>query len=204
MQRIRDAWERFLLYVPLTVMAVLALGTYWLVHSTAEVSDPVVLAPVRHEPDYFMRGFSVRNFDASGLMRTEVSGEEVRHYPDTQWLEIDSIRVRSFDAQGHLTTAAATRGLAKEDASEVQLLGHAMVLREAADALTANPAPRMEYHGEYLHAFITAEKIQSNQPVELIRGMDRFTADSMNYDNAQQVLQLEGRVRGTLAPQSHP
>lgn len=42
--------------------------------------------------------------------------------------------------------------------------------------------------------------MRSNRPVQLTRGNDRFTADTMEYDNLDQVLQLNGRVRGVLMP----
>jgi lipopolysaccharide export system protein LptC len=199
-QIIRDAWDRFLLYVPLTVMGVLALGTYWLVHTTVVVHDPVAMRSPTHEPDYFIRGFSVRTFDAAGRLRTEVLGQEARHYPDTGMLEVDSIHVRSFDMRGHLTTATAERGLTDEGTTEVQLLGKASVVREAFSDEQAVPAPRIEYRGEFLHAFIKSERIKSHRPVELLRGKDRFTADSLDFDNVDRVLQLTGRVRGTLFP----
>lgn len=198
----RELWDRFLLYLPLTVMGVLALGTYWLVHTTPAINSPVVPSVVRHEPDYFMRGFSLRTFDASGRMRTEVTGDEARHYPDTRWLEIDGIRLRSFDEQGRLTTASALKGLTNENTTEVQLLGNAIIVREAAAGSNAQPTPRMEYRGEFLHAFTKTEKIRSHKPVELIRGRDRFSADAMEFDNVEQVLQMNGRVRGTLVPHS--
>lgn len=201
MNLLRDLWDRFLLYLPLTVMAVLALGSYWLIKSTPVIQGPTAPATVRHEPDYFMRGFSLRSFDASGRLRTEILGDEGRHYPDTQWLEVDRIRLRSYDAQGHLTTATALRGLTNENNTEVQLLGNAVIVREAvSDA--ASPAPRLEYRGEFLHAFTVTEKIRSHKPVELIRGNDRFTADAMEFDNVEQVLQMTGRVRGTLVPEA--
>jgi lipopolysaccharide export system protein LptC len=60
----------------------------------------------------------------------------------------------------------------------------------------------MEYRGEFLHAFLTTEKVKSHKPVELLRGQDRFTADSLDFDNVDQILQLQGRVRGTLVPDS--
>ncbi len=44
-------------------------------------------------------------------------------------------------------------------------------------------------------------RVRPNKPVELLRGSDRFTADSMDFDNVDQVLQLQGRVRGTLVPE---
>jgi lipopolysaccharide export system protein LptC len=58
----------------------------------------------------------------------------------------------------------------------------------------------MEFRGEFLHAFTQTERVRSNQPVTLIRGDDHFTADAMEYDNVEQVLQMRGRVRGILMP----
>lgn len=190
-----------MLYLPVLVMGVLALGTYWLVRSTPVV-EPNVPERVRgHEPDYFMHGFSVKSFDPAGKLRSEVMGDVARHYPDTQWLEIDAIRIRSFDAEGRLTTASANRGLTNEDGSEVQLIGNAIVVREAITASKGKPEQvRTEYRGEFLHAFMDTEQVKSNKPVELRRGKDVFTADAMDYDNVKQVILLRGRVRGTLTP----
>jgi len=129
---VSEAWDRFLLYLPLACMAVLALGSYWVVRSTPPVQSAAPERVRRHDPDYFMDGFSVKTFDANGHMRSEVMGDKVRHYPDTQWLDIDGIHIRSFDAKGNLTTASADRGLTNEDGSEVQLLGHALVVRGLA------------------------------------------------------------------------
>ncbi|PQA79393.1 LPS export ABC transporter periplasmic protein LptC [Rhodoferax sp. TS-BS-61-7] len=197
-----EAWERFLLYLPLMVMGTLALGTYWLVRSTP-VPEVAQAERVRgHEPDYFMHGFSIKTYDATGRMRSEVQGDVARHYPDTKWIEIDSIRIRSFDAQGRLTTASALRGLTNDSGSEVQLMGKAVVVREADNTAAGKATPRMEYRGEFLHAFMDTEMVKSHQPVELTRGKDRFTADAMEFDNVDQVMQLRGRVRGTLVPES--
>lgn len=206
MALLREAWERSMLYLPIACMGVLALGTYWLVQSTPEAEPSAPVSAQRHSPDYFMDAFSVRSFDAEGRLRSEVSGHSARHYPDTQWLEIDSIRIRSFDAQGRLTTASAERGLTNENGSEVQLMGTARVVREANPAQPGQAAqaatPRMEYRGEFLHAFLQTERVTSHLPVELLRGNDRFTADRLEFDNVAQTLSLQGRVRGTLVPQS--
>jgi lipopolysaccharide export system protein LptC len=197
---VREAWDRFLLYLPLACMAVLALGSYWMVRSEPPAAVSSAPRAQTHQPDYFMDGFAVKTFDAGGRMRSEVMGDKVRHYPDTQWMEIDSIRIRSFDDKGHLTTATADRGLANEDGSEVQLMGHALVVRESAVDKNGKPSPPMQYRSEFLHACMDTERFRSNKPVELQRGSDRFTADSMDFDNAEQLLQLSGRVHGTLVP----
>lgn len=119
MQLIKEAWDRFLLYLPLAFMGLLALGSYWLVRVTPAPTASDIQRPLRHDPDYFLEGFTLKTFDASGRIRTEVFGAKARHYPDTQWLEIDGIRIRSFDDKGRLTTARADRGMTNEDTSQI-------------------------------------------------------------------------------------
>ena len=196
----RTAWERLSLYLPVILMGVLALSTYWLVRSTPLQMAPTQDAPARHEPDYFMRKFSVKSFDRAGRLTNEVTGADARHFPDTDTLEIDSVLIRSFNEEGHPTVATANRALTNGDASEVQLFGKALIVREALLDRTGKQLPRIEYRGEYLHAFMDTERVSSNQPVELRRGSDVFFADTMEFDNVQQVMNLRGRVKGTLAP----
>ncbi len=197
---VREAWERFWLYFPLVFMGALALGTYWLVRSTPVTSEPTIVMPARHEPDYFMRDFSMRTFDEAGRLRTEVSGVDAKHYPDTLLLEIENVRIRSYDPYGRLTTAVADRALTNEDASEVQLIGNAQVVREADTRPEARTPQSLEYRGEFLHAYLLTERVVSHKPVEWRRGKDRFAADQMDYDHVEQTVQLRGRVRGTFMP----
>ena len=201
---LRPAWERVSLYLPVILMGVLALATYWMVRSTPLMLPPGQEVPVRHEPDYFMHKFSVKTFDGAGRLKSEVLGADARHFPDTDTLEIDQVRIRSFNEEGRLTTATAKRALTNGDASEVQLFGDARVVREPLLDQAGKPQPRVEFRSEFLHAFMNTERIQSNQPVQLIRGNDQFTADSMSYDNQDRVMQLQGRVRGTLVPAPRP
>ena len=75
-----------------------------------------------------------------------------------------------------------------------------MVTREALSLPGEKIQPRLEFRGEFLHAWTQTERVSSNQPVTLTRGNDRFTANSMDYDNLEQVLELRGRVQGTMVP----
>jgi lipopolysaccharide export system protein LptC len=196
----RKLAERLSLYLPVLLMGVLALGTYWLVRITPQISPAAPPGPVRHDPDYRMQQFSVRSFDGEGKLKSEVLGTDARHFPDTDMLEIDSVRIRSFDASGLLTTATARRALVNGDSSELQLFGDARVLREPGPDRAGQRQPRLEFRGEYLQAFLKTERVLSSQPVQLQRGDDQFTADSLEADNQSQVIQLTGRVRGTLRP----
>ena len=198
---VRQGWEQFSLYLPVVLMGLLALGTWWLVRNAPMPLLPAIERQQGNQPDYFMKSFSVKSFDASGRLQSEVQGEEARHYPDSDTLEIDKARMRSVTPQGRLTVATADRALTNADGSEVQLFGNAIVTREPLPAKPGALAqPRMEFRGEFLHAFTNTERVRSDQPVTLTRGNDRFTADGMDYDNLDQVLQLRGRVRGMILP----
>lgn len=195
---LRAAWARLSLYLPVVLMGILALSTYWLVRSTPVFVPAQAPGPARHEPDYAMYKFSVRTFDDSGRLKTEVLGTQARHYPDTDTLEIDSVRTRSFDLAGRLTTANAERALANGDVSEIQLFGSARVVRTSAVDATGKVLPELAYQGEFLHVYMQSERVKSHLPVLLSFGSDRFTADTMEYDNVERVIALKGRVRGTL------
>jgi len=197
---LRRAWDRLSLYLPVLLMGLLALGTWWLVRNAPQVQGPQPAGAERHEPDYFMKEFSVKGFDASGRLQSEVLGEVARHYPDTDTLEIDAVRLRSLGLNGRLVRATADRALSNADGSEVQLHGNAVVVREMPRAPNGATLPQLEFRGEFLHAWPKLERVRSDRPVTLTRGKDRFTADSMEYDNLEQVLQLRGRVRGVLFP----
>jgi len=191
---LRGAWDRLSVYLPIMLMGLIALGTYWLARNTPALGVVEAPAPPTHDPDTVMRGFSVKTFDPTGRFRSEVHGTEARHFPDTDTLEIDQPRIRSFSEGGDQTVATARRALSNADGSEVQLFGDAVVTRTAAP-----PQPVLEFRGDFLHAFMNTERIVSDKPVELRRGADRFTADSLAYDNVDRVLLLNGRVRGTIA-----
>lgn len=197
---LRQGWEKFSLYLPIILMGMLALGTWWLVRNAPAPVAAAAASANPHQPDYFMKLFSVKSFDATGRMQSEIKGEMGRHYPDTDTLEVDKVHMRSVTPQGLVTLATADRALSNADGSEVQLFGNAVVTREAIPGGAGTAQPRLEFRGEFLHAFTQTERVRSDQPVVLIRGNDRFTADAMEYDHLDQVLQLRGRVRGVLMP----
>lgn len=197
---LRQVLDRLTLYLPVFLMGVLAMATYWLVRSTPVGPPPKAAVAKSHLPDYFMRNFAVKSFDAQGKLKSEVSGGEARHFADTGLVEIDQARIRSFDARGSLTIATARQAITNEEASEVQLIGSAQVVRAAAVDAKGQTQPTLRFAGEYLHAFMNTERVLSDKPVQLTRGLDSFTAESMDFDNRQRVLVLKGRVRGTLVP----
>jgi lipopolysaccharide export system protein LptC len=204
--RVRRAWDHLSVYLPLVLMGLMAMTTYWLVRNTPAIGDAELEAAPRHVPDYFMREFSVKVFGDDGKLKSEMVGIEGRHFPDTDTLEIDQPRIRILGAEGSVTTAVATRGLINADGSEAQLFDKAVVVRQASTNAQGVVTPRSELQSDFLHLFANTEQVRSHLPVVLVRGAgDRFMSqEGLDYDNLDQVMQLKGRVRGTLLPPKDP
>lgn len=200
--RVRRVFDRLAVYLPLLLMGLMAMSTYWLVRNTPSMVEAEQKAPLRHEPDYFMRDFSVKVFAEDGRLKSEMVGIEGRHYPDTETLEVDQPRIRVLGAEGRVTTAVAERGLINADGSQAQLFGKAVVVREANTNAQGVVTPRSELQSDFLHFFADTEQVRSHLPVQLVRGAgDRFTSqEGITYDNLDRVMELKGRVRGTLLP----
>ncbi len=198
LNRFSRVLDRVSIYLPVILMGLLALGTYWLLRSTPMPGLPQPDKPVVHDTDYFMRKFSLKTFGPDGRLRTELQGQEIRHFPDTDTLEIDQVYLRSYDDEGRLTIATGDRGLSNGDGSEVQLIGNAVVVREATVGPDGKVDPKMELRSDFLYAIMNTEHIKTHKPVRIQRGDDHFTGDSMDYDNINRLMLLQGRVTGVL------
>ena len=186
-------------YLPLLMMAALALGTWWLVRTAPTVETPREAVAPRHEPDYEMTNFVVQRFAKDGTLRTQIEGDRLRHFPDTDTLEIEHARLRAVDKDGVVTLASANKALANGDGSEVQLLGDARVVRPAHGR-----EEEVEVRGEFLHAFRNVEQVRSHLPVTVTQGESVVHADGMEYDNLARVIDLHGRTRATFVSPRRP
>jgi lipopolysaccharide export system protein LptC len=177
-------------YLPLILMALLALATWWLVRNTPRPDEPREAAPLRHEPDYTMQDVTLQRFAADGALRVQVQGAQMRHYPDTDTLEIDNATIRATGADGSVTVASARRAVSNGDATQVQLQGGARVLREATAVAEA-----IEFESEFLHAFLDTERVKSHLPVRLRQGTSEMRVASLEYDNLSRTAKLGGPLR---------
>jgi lipopolysaccharide export system protein LptC len=192
-QRLR---ELLATYLPLLLMGVLALGTWWLVKNTPPAEPPPADALPRKEPDYTMHNFVVERFDKDGKLKLRMQGELLRHFADSDIIEIDQARVRAVSPDGRVTLAQAKRAVANGDGTELQLIGDAQVDSQGPQGET------VEFRGEFLHAFLAQERLRSHLPVRVRRGGSEFQAAGMDYDHLAGLLKLEGRMRAVLLPQA--
>lgn len=191
------AWrlrELLLAYLPLLLMAALALAIWWLVKQSPHTDAPGGRKPVSAEPDYSMTQFAVERFDAQGRLTLRIEGARMRHYPATDRIEVEDAHIRAIGQDGRVMLAHARTALGNGDGSELQLMGGAEV-----SSSDANGAP-MVMRSEFLHAFMVAERVKSYLPVLVQTGQTELRATGLDYDHAAQRLVLAGPIHAELAP----
>ena len=172
-QHVRDA---FVTYLPLLLLLLLALGTWWLVKNTP---GPIAAPPPplqRQEPDYTMQRFVIERFDRDGRLKLQLQGQQLRHYTASDTIEVDQPQLRAMNRDGRVTLAQARRALANGDGIEAQLIG------------------------DFLHAFLDTERLRSHLPVTVTSAGSEFHAAGMEYDHVSGKLQLQGKMRARLLP----
>lgn len=193
--RFRRSLDRLTLYVPLIIMATLALGSWWLVRSLPELLPTDPNRPVRTDPDYQLQNFTVKNFDASGQLTRQIRGESATHLPQPNELHIQRIRIFAQNDQGSQLTAEADQGISSDNDNRFTLIGHVRAVRQA-DAHT--PLTRLE--GERLTAFLNEDRLVSSLPVQITRNRDVFTSQTLDFNTRSGQYLMEGQVRATLLP----
>lgn len=184
-------------YLPLLLMALLAAGTWWLVKNTPLLDGPTEKAPARHEPDYRMDRFEIQRIAADGRLRVLVSGAELRHYPDTDTVEIDQVRVRAIAPDGSLAIADAKRAISNGDGSDMQLLGD-VYLRRLPPGAGENATPQLEVRGEFLQALSNSEVLRSHLPVTIRQGSSTLNAQNFEYRHLTGQLSFSGKAQGQI------
>jgi len=191
-------WERVLSYLPVLLMGLLAALTWWLVKNTPQPGDAGSAPPPSKEPDYTMRDFAVSSYNADGTLLTRLEGDVLQHYPYSDTVEVQGVRLRALDESGRVTLGSADRGFSNGAATQVRLVGDARVVREPGPREAAGE--RIKIRGEVLEVDTERERVHSDRPVTLITERGQLQANSLDYDHADRVARLDGRVTGVLQP----
>lgn len=196
MNSLRRAIDRLALYLPAILMAIFALGSWWLVRSLPTFFNDATPKPVRQELDYYLKSFSVKSFDSNGQLTRELSGDQAQHFPDTDTLDIRNVKLRGQNQDGQRVNALADRALAKGDGSLLTLLGNVQVTQSPNGSKGLQTPTVMR--SQEIKAYLKEERLVSDLPVEIRRGTNVFTAQAMQMNSKTGVYELSGKVRGVL------
>lgn len=191
--RLRDTLSA---YLPLLLLALLALASWWLVKNSPQPQAAVEERALSSEPDYTMSQFALERFDAAGKLRLRIEGAQLRHIPATDRVEIEIAVIHAVAPDGRVTRARAQRAIGNGDGSEVQLLGGAEV-----SSVDAEGRPLL-MRSEFLHVFLLTERVRSHLPVLVQQGGNELRAAGMEYDHVARRLDLKGPLRARMTPRA--
>ena len=194
----RRLLDKCLAYVPVILMGVLAMLSYWLVKNTPDVETSKKRLQQKHEIDYELNLFSVKSYRLDGQLQSLILGERAGHYSDTETLEIEMPQVQVLDLNHNKTIATSNHAISNADGSELQMLGNAFLVKTKKSDQSILKSEIFELRSEYLNFLMDKDIIRSHMPVEIKKGTTTFNALSMDYDNLNQTLNLKGKVRGQM------
>lgn len=210
--RLQRGLDRLSLYLPVLLMGLLAMGSWWLASTTIQPQTTTRLEASPHMPDYQLRGFRTQAFDSqSGTWRNTLSGASAMHYPQNDRIDLTQVQGRGINHQGQITTFSATRGRSQNGASEIELWGQAQIQRYSADAVkqdNSESTPQLRLESEYLHLLPNQERIQTHLPAVVTQWqkdkknksikINKLSGNSLTYDHTVQVLEIHGSTRALL------
>ena len=187
-------------YAPVLLMALLALGTGWLVKNSPVARSSLKPQLSSQEADYVMSRFSVQHFGPQGMLQAQIEGDTLMHFPASETLEVAQVRLLARNPQGLITQGTAKKAWANDAGSEIKLMGDARLTRQSP----ISQAPPLEFSGEFLYAYLQEERVVSHLPVKARQGSSQIQSAAMYYDHRKQELLLQGGVRAVYAPPRRP
>lgn len=194
-QRLRQAGDFALAWLPMLLLVAGLLWSVWLVRSTPSVIPLVAMKIPSQEADYDVRVFTLKTYDLQGRLKSSMTGASAVHSPQALITMVEKPKVWIYK-EGRVTIATANQALANEDGSQVQLMGKAVIQRDPS----ADEPEAFEIRSEFLHLFANTDVVQTDLPVDIFRGDNHFKANSMKADNLNQWLVMKGRVKAVLHP----
>lgn len=189
-------------FLPMFLMGLLTLGTYWMVQMSTPNLDAA--KQKRHVPDYTMDKIVVTTLGPEGNTKFRVVGEKLIHYEDDASSEIDWPIARRFHETKPAITVRSDKGFMDGDMTILQLVGNATLTRPAqAATATQAGAARMFMSSSRFTVLMNDDIVKTNQPVNLEQGLSIMTSqEGAIFDNVHQKLTMIGQVKGRIESES--
>ncbi len=183
--------ERGTLALSILLVGGLAVGSYWLAQQ-ARLSD-VTPRTLGHDIDYTAEDITLTRMDETGRAQYTVDAKTLVHYFDDDSGELTQPRLVGSKRDRPEVRVRADLGNTTSEGQEVRLFGNVVMVRQGWKG-----APEMVATGPYMLAYPEREVLTSDQPIDVVQGGSRVTANGMQYDNGRRTLQLDGGKGGRI------
>lgn len=181
-------------WVWLAAMALCAGLSYWIAQRHLSPEQSTAVSPLRsRRPDAFANQVSITMLAPNGAAQYQMHAVKILHYEDDGRTEVHQPALRAFTPGQPDVTSTAKRGVINNRGSIIDLYKAARVMRAASRS-----EPEMEARSEHFRVFIDENRVQTDQPVQLRRGVSVVTANGMRYNHITRLIHLEGQVRGVI------
>jgi lipopolysaccharide export system protein LptC len=200
-QQIKLSFGRTILHLmPLLVMGIITLMTFWLVKKNTPPENSLLERVRLHEPDYTIEGGALSALNELGNTKYRVLGKKVIHYDDDASIDILTPRMRLFQANKAPVTVKSDTGHLDGDLTTLDLINNAEIFRPAQEATASEPATlRMLAKSSYFKVLINDDIIETDKPIRLEQGMSIMNSnDGGTFNNVDQSMVLSGQVKGRI------
>jgi lipopolysaccharide export system protein LptC len=187
--------QRWRVLLTIVVGVFLALGSFWLVQVMNRPSLDIQSDPNSNLPDYIVDRFSFVRLTPAGQPTYIISGIKLTHRPLDDSSVIDLPYVRSLSDKQEPTEMHAKLARVDQGNSRVHLTGDVDVARAASAT-----AQKMTLKTQALTVYPDSDRMETDQPVEVVLGQTVMTGTGMKANNATRQIDVSQRLHITYPP----
>lgn len=180
--------DRFALWFPMAVLALLAVITFWIDQSVKEAGGRTDIN--LNEPDSIVENFFAVSTDAGGLPNYRLTAERLRHYSGNKLTLLDNPKLVHIHAkQGEMQISSKTATV-NADGEKVIFSGDVSLQRPAQEK-----RKEMSMQTSYLEVLTKKNEVLTPKPITIQQPGMLVTANGLRLFANTRILKLKGRVK---------
>ncbi len=183
------------LIVLIAVAAALALGSFWLVEVMKKQTEDSIPDRVRTEPDFYVEKFNFVRMAKSGEARYNLTGTEMKHYPQDGSYQIQNPVMHSYSADRPPMVSSSLRATVNNNSTEVHMYDNVHI-----DKPASAKSQQFQLKTSYLLILPDEDVMKTPKPVELQLGKSILKGSGMFANNATGEFRLSSKVTGQYQP----
>lgn len=179
------------LIVLIALSAALALGSFWLVEVMQKQTEDSMPDRVRTEPDFYVQKFNFVRMGVSGEARYNLTGTEMKHYPQDDSYQIQNPVMHSYGVDRPPMVSRSLRATVTNNNSEVHMHDNVHIDRPASAT-----AQHFQLKTSYLLILPDEDVMKTPKPVQIQLGKSTLNGAGMVANNATGEFSLSSNVKG--------